>query len=94
MSAEKYTRKIPTTVTAIQFDGTPESYYACLDFIGRVKADRTDPESSLYVGTLLNGAYKKQEVQRTDWITRDEYGRFQVLGDGSFTYQFEKAEGE
>jgi hypothetical protein len=85
----KYVRKIPTTVTAIQFDGSPESYYACREFIGKPKADKTDPEGSLYVKTHIG----RQEVQRTDWITKDEYSRFLVMGDGSFQHQFGRPKG-
>lgn len=81
----KARRKIPTDVIAIQFDGSAASYYACREFIGNPKADKTDPESSLYVTTYLG----KEEVQKGHWITKDEYGRFLVHNDGSYDYQYE-----
>lgn len=78
--------KIPIPATAIQFDGSAASYYACREFIGNPKADKTDPEDSLYVETKIG----KREVQKTDWIVRDEFETFMVYGDGSFQSRYEK----
>lgn len=86
--ALKYVPRIAIPVTAIQFDGSPESYYACLAFIGREKADKTDPEGSLYVETKIG----KREVQKTDWIEKDEFETFMVYGDGSFNSRYKEAE--
>lgn len=86
---EKYTPKIAIPVYAIQFDGSPGSYYACREFIGNPKTDKTDPEGSLYVETKIG----KKECQPTDWIVKDEFGTFMVYGDGSFNSRYKKADG-
>lgn len=75
-------------VDAIQFQ--PDRYYECLAFIGREKADKTDPEDSIMVpteGPLRDIQPTKAEAG--DWIVRNGDGTFDVMENEDFLDCFE-----
>lgn len=75
-------------VEAIQFH--PERYYDCLAFIGREKADKTDPEDSIMVPTEgpLRDTQPTEAVEG-DWIVKYDNGEFDVFENDDFFECFE-----
>lgn len=79
-------------VEAFQF--TVERYYDALAFIGREKADKTDPESSVMVpteGPLRD--VQPTEACDTDWIVKYDDDTFDVFADGDFQECYEAIDG-
>ena len=85
----RFRKKNTETFEAIQFKGT-ENYYDALEFLGREKADRTDPENAVMV--KIGDGVVKVFAKPGMWITRDSDGIFAVVSDEDFQANFEPAE--
>ena len=85
----KYRHKNQPTFEAFQFMG-PDSYYDALEFLGREKADKTDPESYVMVET---GGGQRVRCGYGMWIVKlAPGGVFMVYTDELFHTNYEAIE--